>query len=100
MAGVPATFKINDELYHFAADPQGTPLQVLATGKSPITGKTFPVVWITRHPKARIVCITLGHDGQAHAHPAYVQLLRNAVLWTAGPSGREPDSQGKHSGRP
>ena len=84
MAGVPAKFKISDELYHFAADPQGTPLQVLAMGKSPITGKTFPVVWIVKHPKARIVCITLGHDGAAHEHPAFKTILRNSLSWAAG----------------
>src|SRR5206468_532107 len=63
MAGVPGRFKIADELYHFQPDGQGSDLQVLATGKSPITGKRFPVVWTVKHPKARIVCVTLGHDG-------------------------------------
>ena len=33
MAGVPATFKITDELYHFEIDPQGTPIEVLAEGE-------------------------------------------------------------------
>ena len=84
MAGVPATFKITDELYHFTQDPQGTPLHVLATGKSPITGKTFPVVWIVNHPKARIVCITLGHDGAAHEHSAFKTLLQNGLSWASG----------------
>jgi len=84
MAGVPANFKITDELYNFIQDEQGTPIKVLATGKSPTTGKTFPVVWITKHPKARIVCLTLGHDGKAHEHPAYKTILQNSVLWAAG----------------
>ena len=84
MAGVPMNFKITDELYNFIQDEQGTPLQVLATGKSPITGKTFPVVWITKHPKARIVCITLGHDGNAHEHPSYKTVLQNSLKWAAG----------------
>ena len=84
MAGVPTSFKITDELYQFIPDGHGTPIQVLATGKSPITGKAFPVVWITKHPKARIVCITLGHDGKAHEHPAYKTILQNSLSWAAG----------------
>lgn len=83
MQGVPATFKISDELYHHANDPQGTPIHVLATGTSPVTGKTFPVAWITQHPKARIVCLTLGHDGKAHEHPAFKTILQNSLAWLA-----------------
>jgi putative membrane-bound dehydrogenase-like protein len=82
--GLPATFRITDELYNFIRDPQGAEMEVLATGKSPTSGKTFPVVWITKHPKARIVCITLGHDGRAHDLPAFKQLLQNATAWAAG----------------
>jgi len=84
MTGVPATFKISDELYHFQRDEQGPPIQVLATGKSPITGKTFPVVWLVKHPKARIACVTLGHDGKAHEHPAFQAILQNSAAWAAG----------------
>lgn len=83
MKGVPATFKITDELYHFEKDPQGSEIEVLATGKNLATGKTYPVVWVTKHPKSRIVCITLGHDGQSHDHPAYKAMLQNSLLWVA-----------------
>src|SRR6266404_4687867 len=34
MAGVPKTFKISDELYHFQRDEQGAPIQVLASGRN------------------------------------------------------------------
>jgi type 1 glutamine amidotransferase len=78
---VPKTFRISDELYQFAADPNGTSIQVLATGKSLVTGKVYPVVWITKQPKTKIVCITLGHDAAAHELPAYKTVLRNAVNW-------------------
>jgi len=83
MASVPATFQISDELYHFQKDAEGPSIQVLATGKNSVSGKTYPVVWIVSHPKARIVCCTLGHDGAAHEHPAYQAILRNAVKWAA-----------------
>jgi putative membrane-bound dehydrogenase-like protein len=83
MANVPATFTIRDELYNFIPDEKGSERQVLATGKSPNNGKVHPVVWITKHPKARIVCITLGHDDKAHDLPAYQTLLQNALIWAA-----------------
>ena len=83
-AGLPAKFKISDELYHFVPDPSGTPIKILAQATSPLTGKTFPQVWVTQHPKARIVCITLGHDGKAHELPEFQMLLKNAVRWVAG----------------
>jgi len=83
LAGVPKTFKITDELYNVEPDKTGTPIQVLASAKSPLTGKTFPIVWIVQHPKARIVCISLGHDGRAHDLAAYKTLLANSLKWAA-----------------
>jgi len=84
MQGVPAEFAITDELYWFEPDAQGTAIQVLATAHSPQKNKTYPQVFIVKHPKARIVGITLGHDGKAHDHPAYQQLLRNSLNWVSG----------------
>jgi putative membrane-bound dehydrogenase-like protein len=83
MAGVPSQFTINDELYWFEPDSQGTPIQVLATAHSPQKNKTYPMIFVVKHPKARIVGITLGHDGKAHEHPAYQQLLRNTLNWVS-----------------
>ena len=83
MKGVPGKFKITDELYHVVPDPNGTPIEVLATATNPLTGKTFPSVWIVKHPKAKIACIALGHDGGAHELPAYQTLLINAATWAA-----------------
>ena len=84
MAGLPARFKITDELYNFTPDPEGAPIEVLAQTTSPKTGKTFPQVWIVKHPKSRVVCITLGHDGRAHDLPEYQTLIKNAFRWAAG----------------
>jgi putative membrane-bound dehydrogenase-like protein len=81
MAGVPKTFRVKDELYRFEKDASGPEITVLATGHSLSTGKSYPVVWITAHPKGRIVCVTLGHDGVTHQHVAYKTLLVNSVKW-------------------
>jgi uncharacterized protein len=83
--GLPSNFKVTDELYHVKADPTGTPIEVLAqTSTSEVTKKEHPSVWIVKHPKARIVCIALGHDGRVHNMPEYQTLLGNAVNWAAG----------------
>jgi putative membrane-bound dehydrogenase-like protein len=84
MRGVPTPFKIKDELYWFEPDTQGPPIKVLATAHSAQKNKPYPQVFTVEHPQARVVGLTLGHDGDAHNHPAYIRLLRNAVLWAAG----------------
>ncbi len=83
-AGVTKKFRITDELYWFKPDPAGTPIEILATAtaaqKQP---GTYPQVFVVKHPKARIVGLTLGHDARAHDLPEFQTLLRNAVKWTA-----------------
>jgi len=83
--GVPASFRIVDELYYFNPDPKGTPIEVLAeTSVSTGTKKAHPSVWLVKHPKARIAGIALGHDARAHDHAAFKALFQNAVQWAAG----------------
>ena len=81
MKGVPATFRITDELYRWEKAEDGTAIEVLAVGRGLESGEAFPVVWIVKHPKTRIVANTLGHDGDAHGLPAYQTLLRNSMNW-------------------
>ncbi len=82
-AGVTASFEITDELYNYNADPNGTPIEVLAEATSAKSGTTFPQVFIVKHPKSRIVGITLGHDARAHDLPEFQTLLKNAVAWAS-----------------
>ena len=89
MAGVPETFTIEDELYRLEQDPEGPALHVLATAQDPETGDVFPVVWTVAHTNGRIVVNTLGHDGAAHHHPAYRQILQNSLRW-AGRRDQQP----------
>lgn len=46
-------------------------IEVLAIGRGLESGEEFPVVWTVKHPNAKIVCNTLGHDEKAHNLPAY-----------------------------
>ena len=87
MKGVPASFTVEDELYYLNAEaekvPQGTSaIEVLAeTSPSVKFMKPHPAVWVTSHPTARIVGITLGHDQRVHDLEAFKTLLVNAVRW-------------------
>jgi len=81
MKGVPNKFNIIDELYRWKKDPEGTSIEVLAIGKGLESGEEFPVVWIVKHPKAKIVGNTLGHDDRAHNLKAYQTILKNSLDW-------------------
>jgi hypothetical protein len=55
-----------------------------------------PLAWISPYEQSRVVYIQLGHGSEAHRHPAYRQLVQNAVAWaaasdtvTAGPTTRQ-----------
>lgn len=85
MAGVPKTFKLADELYYFEKDPKGTEITILATGRNS-AGKSWPVIWVTSHPKAKIACMSLGHDGAAHDLPAFQTILKNMHSYVSGKS--------------
>ena len=90
MKGVPASFKVEDELYYVNAEPDKIPagtasIEVLAeTSPSDKYQKPHPSVWITKHAKARIVGMALGHDARTHELEPYKALLRNAVTWVSG----------------
>ncbi|GGW51279.1 hypothetical protein GCM10007383_38490 [Arenibacter certesii] len=81
MKGVPAKFRIVDELYRWEKDPEGTEIEVLAVGKGLETGAEYPVIWIVNHPTAKIIGNTLGHDDRAHNHKAYKTILNNSIDW-------------------
>ena len=89
MKNVPASFEVEDELYYINAEPEkippGTsPIDVLAeTSPSLKFKKPHPVVWTTKHPTARIVGLTIGHDGRVHDLAPFKTLLTNAVNWAA-----------------
>lgn len=42
------------------------------------------VAWVSPWSPSRVVCVQLGHDERAHRSAAYRELVRNAVLWSAG----------------
>jgi len=90
MQGVPASFTVEDELYYVNAEPDKTPpgtakITVLAeTSPSDKYKAPHPSVWITEHPKAKIVGLALGHDARVHDLKPYQQILINAAKWSSG----------------
>jgi putative membrane-bound dehydrogenase-like protein len=89
MRGVPASFTVEDELYYINAEPakipvNTAPITVLAqSSPSKKFRAAHPIVWITQHPKSRIVGFTIGHDERAHDLIPYKTLLTNAVQWAS-----------------
>lgn len=45
------------------------------------------VGWVSPWKQSRVVYLQPGHDRHSHRHPAYRNLVRNAILWTAGKLG-------------
>ena len=90
MKDVPASFTVEDELYYVNAEPEKIPagtakITVLAeTSPSDKFQKPHPSVWITEHPKARVVGIALGHDQRVHDLKPYQTILTNAAKWASG----------------
>ncbi|MBI3682957.1 MAG: ThuA domain-containing protein [Acidobacteria bacterium] len=69
-----------DETYkHMEISPQA---KVLLKTDNPTSDG--PLAWISPYAKSRVVVIQLGHGREAHMHPGYRQLVRNAVMWAAG----------------
>ncbi|WP_035607442.1 PVC-type heme-binding CxxCH protein [Haloferula sp. BvORR071] len=84
VAGLSKEFKIRDEHYQINFEPGAKTETLIETSVSAQTGKKHPSVWITAHPKCRIVCIAPGHDGAVHRNPEFRRLLVNAVKWAGG----------------
>jgi type 1 glutamine amidotransferase len=80
LQGVNAPFTLQDELYLVKLDAR---CEVLAEAVSTVTGAKYPSVWLTPHPKSRIISIALGHGKEVHQHPDFAKLLGNAVKWAA-----------------
>jgi type 1 glutamine amidotransferase len=84
MKGVEPKFTLKDERYYYIPDASGPGVDILASSSVAGSDKIFPSVFVVKHPKARIVGLALGHDGESHDIANYHHMLRNAVAWTAG----------------
>jgi type 1 glutamine amidotransferase len=79
LRGIPELRLIDETYKNMWISPQATVL--LRTDEATSDG---PVAWVSPCEKSRVVMIQLGHGREAHVHPHYRQLVRNAILWAAG----------------
>jgi type 1 glutamine amidotransferase len=75
-------FETVDELYTCLAGQ--TPIKVLATARSKVDGKDYPMAFVLDYGKGRVFHSVLGHDVRALANPDVGRLFRNACAWGAG----------------
>ncbi len=75
-------FETTDELYTCLAGK--TPIKVLATARSKMDSKDYPIAFVLNYGKGRVLHSVLGHDVQALANPDVGRLFRNACAWSAG----------------
>ena len=68
-----------EELYELERVwPSMTPL---AEAYSVETKKSYPVVWTNTYGKARVFVISLGHNPEMMATPAYLDVVSRGLLW-------------------
>lgn len=79
---VPEKFNITDENYRFEIE-QKSKVDVCCFNAPDQTEDPLPSVWTVKDRKTRIVCISLGHDADAHDNDAFKKLLINSVNWVA-----------------
>ncbi|RYD33218.1 MAG: ThuA domain-containing protein, partial [Verrucomicrobiaceae bacterium] len=79
---VPEKFKITDENYRFQIE-QKSKVDVCCFNDPDQSEDPLPSVWTVKDRKTRIVCISLGHDADAHDNDAFKKLLVNSVNWVA-----------------
>ncbi len=75
-------FEVTDELYTCLAGE--TKIRVLATSKSIVDKKDYPMAFVLEYGKGRVFNTPLGHDAQVYHTPGVARLMRRAVAWTAG----------------
>ena len=75
-------FETTDELYTCLAG--NTPIEIIATAKSKVDGKDYPMGFVLNYGKGRVFHSVLGHDAQAIANPPVAELFRRATAWSAG----------------
>ena len=75
-------FQADDELYFCLIGEKK--MDVLATARSKVKGKDFPMALAMSYDKGRVFNTPLGHDSKAIAMPGVTKLLQRGVLWAAG----------------
>jgi type 1 glutamine amidotransferase len=73
-------FTIHDETYKNCWFDKNN--QLLLTTDHATSDET--IGWVRQYSKAKVCTIQLGHDSKAYSNSNYRQLVKRAILWTAG----------------
>jgi len=76
------SFETIDELYTCLAGDR--PIELLATAKSKVDGKDYPMAFVHKYGRGRVFHCPLGHDVRAFAAPNVQALFRRGAAWSAG----------------
>ncbi len=75
-------FETVDELYTCLAGDR--PIELLATARSKVDGKDYPMAFVFSYGKGRVFHSPLGHDVKALDNPNVAALFRRGCAWAAG----------------
>jgi uncharacterized protein len=91
--GLPASWVMNEEWYSFKTNPRASGSRVIATldestYKPESMGQDLrmgdhPIVWSRAIGSGRMFYSAIGHRPERYADPVYVQMLEQAITWTA-----------------
>jgi len=83
-----APFETDDELY--TCLDGDTPIEILATARSKVDGRDYPMAFVLRVGQGRVFHSPLGHDARALDQPAVGELFRRGCAWAAGAPATPP----------
>ncbi|MCY2994939.1 MAG: protein kinase [Planctomycetota bacterium] len=76
------SFDADDELY--AGLVGDRPIEVLATSRSKVDGKDYPIAFTYQCGQGRVFQCLLGHDAKSMQMPGVGELYRRGCAWAAG----------------
>ena len=77
-----AAFDADDELY--TCLDGDTPIHVIATARSKVDKKIYPMAFTLSYGKARVFHCVLGHDVKALSMPGVATMFRRGTAWATG----------------
>jgi type 1 glutamine amidotransferase len=90
------SFETDDELYTCLTGNR--PIEVLATARSKVDGKEYPMAFAFNYGKGRVFHSLLGHDVKAIRRAKVGELFRRGCAWAAGLA-VVPESQEQTAGK-
>jgi type 1 glutamine amidotransferase len=76
-----ASFETTDELYTCLTGD--APIHSVATARSKVDGKEYPMAFVLNYGKGRVFHTVLGHDVRAITNSSVPELLRRGCAWAA-----------------